>query len=261
MTERHPVVVGIDGSRAALDAALWAVDAAVGRDTPLRLLYAIEPADHDAAAAARELAIADLAVRDVFTAIQATERPVRIEVEIVQDSAVRALASASRSAALVCVGAVGLQDAIPGRIGSTAATLARSAHCPVAVVRHNTDGYVLAEVEDWSDSGAVLRHAVDEALLRRAPLRVLTPGSESARAPAARTLDGWRRRHPDLEIDLLTSDDGVVDFLAGDAGRVQLVVVGAERARGPGEFTDPHGRSVLREAGCTLLTCHRQHRL
>ena len=37
------VVVGIDGSRTAIDAALWAVDEAVSRDIPLRLVYAIGP--------------------------------------------------------------------------------------------------------------------------------------------------------------------------------------------------------------------------
>ena len=40
------VVVGIDGSRAALDAALWAVDEAVSRDIPLRLVYAIDSTDN-----------------------------------------------------------------------------------------------------------------------------------------------------------------------------------------------------------------------
>ena len=38
----QPVVVGIDGSKAAIRAALWAVDEAASRDTPLRLLCAIE---------------------------------------------------------------------------------------------------------------------------------------------------------------------------------------------------------------------------
>ena len=37
------VVVGIDGSRPGIDAALWAVDEAVSRDIPLRLVYAIDP--------------------------------------------------------------------------------------------------------------------------------------------------------------------------------------------------------------------------
>src|ERR1700758_5291243 len=38
----HPIVVGIDGSKAAMRAALWAVDEAVSREVPVRLLYAIE---------------------------------------------------------------------------------------------------------------------------------------------------------------------------------------------------------------------------
>ena len=37
------VVVGIDGSRTAVDAALWAVDEVVSRDIPLRLVYTIDP--------------------------------------------------------------------------------------------------------------------------------------------------------------------------------------------------------------------------
>ena len=37
------VVVGIDGSHSAIDAALWAADEAVSRDVPLRLVYAIDP--------------------------------------------------------------------------------------------------------------------------------------------------------------------------------------------------------------------------
>ena len=48
------VVVGIDGSRSALDAALWAVNEAVSRDIPLRLVYAIDP-DTDLAEASRYL--------------------------------------------------------------------------------------------------------------------------------------------------------------------------------------------------------------
>lgn len=43
------VVVGIDGSRAATHAALWAVDEAVNRDIPLRLVYVIDPSQLSAA--------------------------------------------------------------------------------------------------------------------------------------------------------------------------------------------------------------------
>ncbi|AFE16903.1 hypothetical protein MRGA327_12485 [Mycobacterium tuberculosis RGTB327] len=63
------IVVGIDGSKPAVQAALWAVDEAASRDIPLRLLYAIEPDDPGYAAhgaAARKLAAAENAVRYAF---------------------------------------------------------------------------------------------------------------------------------------------------------------------------------------------------
>ena len=67
------VVVGIDGSRSAIDAALWAVDHAVSRDIPLRLVYAIDPdatTGSDTQAAAHDLATAEIAVRYAMTAVE-----------------------------------------------------------------------------------------------------------------------------------------------------------------------------------------------
>ena len=135
---------------------LWAVDEAVSRDIPLRLVYAIDPQTlpgtdpHDGA---RELAAAEVAVRYAFTAVESTDKPVKIEVEILQDRPTRALLEASRWAALLCVGAMGLKHCAQGRIGSTAAALASSARCPVAVVRGHDplraeQQWVVAEVDE-----------------------------------------------------------------------------------------------------------------
>ena len=87
------VVVGVDGSRSAVDAALWAVDEAVSRDIPLRLVYAIDPtcSGTDPQDAARDLAAAEIAVRHAFTAVESTDKPVKIEVEILQERPTRAL--------------------------------------------------------------------------------------------------------------------------------------------------------------------------
>jgi nucleotide-binding universal stress UspA family protein len=66
------VVVGIDGSRAAVSAALWAADEAVSRDVPLRLLYAVDQGDTgdiDPDDAARMLAAAEIAVRYACMAV------------------------------------------------------------------------------------------------------------------------------------------------------------------------------------------------
>jgi nucleotide-binding universal stress UspA family protein len=93
------VVVGIDGSRSALDAALWAVDEAVSRDVPLRLVYAIDPdrctgsSNEDAA---HDLATAEIAVRHALMAVESTDKRVKIEVEILQDRPLDALRAESR---------------------------------------------------------------------------------------------------------------------------------------------------------------------
>ena len=124
------VVVGIDGSPTAVDAALWAVDEAVSRDIPLRLVYAIDPdntSGTDPQDAARDLAAAEVAVRYAYTAVESTDKPVKIEVEILQARPTRALLEASRSAAMACVGAMDLRHSAHRRIGSTAAALAASA--------------------------------------------------------------------------------------------------------------------------------------
>ena len=117
------IVVGIDGSKAAINAALWAIDEAVSRDIPLRLLYAIEPDDTQQTRperAARKLAIAENAVRYAFMVVEGADRPVKIEVEITQERAITSLIRASASAAMVCIGAVGAHHFRPDRVGSTA---------------------------------------------------------------------------------------------------------------------------------------------
>ena len=255
------VVVGIDGSRSAVDAALWAVDEAVSRDIPLRLLYAIDPTrcGTDPQDAARDLAAAEIAVRHAFTAVESTDKPVKIEVEILQDRPTRALLEASRWAALVCVGAMGLKHCAQGRIGSTAAALASSAHCPVAVVRghdplHAKQQWVVAEVDESAAGDGVLRRALEEAQLRGAPLRVLTTwqsrftdihdgnavadGNRLARAQLDRRLAQWKKRYPDLDVRAVAVHGSTLNFLTKNASSIQLLVVGHERPRASPRSSD-----------------------
>lgn len=175
------IVVGIDGSKPAVQAALWAVDEAASRDIPLRLLYAIEPDDPGYAAhgaAARKLAAAENAVRYAFTAVEAADRPVKVEVEITQERPVTSLIRASAAAALVCVGAIGVHHFRPERVGSTAAALALSAQCPVAIVRpHRVPigrdaAWIVVEADGSSDIGVLLGAVMAEARLRDSPVRV-----------------------------------------------------------------------------------------
>jgi len=276
------VVVGIDGSRSAVDAALWAVDEAVGRDIPLRLVYAVDAntAGTDPHDGARDLARAEVAVRHALTAVESTDKPVKIEVEILQDLPTKALLQASRRAALLCVGSIGLKHSAHGRIGSTAAALASSARCPVAVVRGHDplraeQQWVVAEVDESAASEGVLRLALEEARLRGAPLRVLTTwqsrftdihdgnavadGNLLARAQLDRRLAQWKKRYPDLDVRAVAVHDSTLNFLTKNAGSIQLLVVGHEQAQGITALVGPPGYAALHNAECSVLICEPQN--
>ncbi len=283
----HPsspsVVVGIDGSRSAIDAALWAVDEAVSREIPLRLVYAIAPEETAGSTnqdAARDLATAEIAIRHALMAVESTDKPVKIEVEILQDRPVDALRQASRWAAMLCVGSIGLAHSSHGRIGSTASALATSAHCPVAVVHaHNPlpakQGWVVAEVSESPITDGTLRRAVQEAQLRHAPLRVLTTwqsrytdvhdhhavsdGNRLATAQLDRRLTEWKTRFPDLDVRAVAVHGNVLNYVARNADSIQLIVIGHDRTHGIAELVGPPGCGALRNSNCSILICEPQN--
>ena len=256
------VVVGVDGSDTALRAALWAVDEAVSRDVPIRLVYAIDPAGDDVEDRAHKLATAEIAVRYVYTVVEATEKPVEIEIEILQDNPTAALIRESASAAMVCVGAVGFQHFSDGHLGSTAEALAVRAHCPVAIVRQpprglsGECGHIVAIVDDTAISSAVLELAVGEALLRHAALRVVTvrPGRDAHAADRLdRCLAQWTRRHPDVDIDAEVVHGRILDYLTQHGSHTRLVVVGPRNESARSELFSANGYAVLRNTRSSVL--------
>lgn len=267
------IVVGIDGSRSALGAALWAVDEAVSRDIPLRLVYAVDPdAEPSPGQTARELAKAEVAVRYAFMAVESTDKPVKVEVEILQSRPVPALIEASRWAGLLCMGDMGNRRAEGSRFGSTATAVAVAAHCPVTVVRgfdpHRVrHDWIVAEVDDSPGYDVVLQQALDEALLRAAPLRVVsgrrpTGGAADsgglAESRVDRHLSQWRRRYPHMDIQAVTVRESTLDFLADPANRIQLLVVSHERPHGIKDLFTAPAYASLQEAGCSVLVCQPQ---
>ncbi|CAM2765504.1 universal stress protein [Mycobacterium intermedium] len=269
------IIVGIDGSRAAIQAALWAIDEAVSRDIPLRLLYAIEPENAQVPPdrAARKLAIAENAVRYAFTALEAAEKPVKIEVEVVQDRAITALIRASASAEMVCVGAVGLHHVRPDRMGSTAAALAVSAHCPVAIIRgdNRRSGqqarWIVVDAEGAGSTDVVLEAAFAEAQLRNAPLRAVAR-SASGRGDADcrieveldRRLERCRRNHPDVRVESAALHGSLLTYLEKSGRTVQLVVVSVRNREHVDQLVGLMGNSVLHGAGCSVLVVDHQPR-
>jgi len=279
------IVVGIDGSRTAIQAALWAVDEAVSRDMPLRLVYAIEPDDtpqNRVERAARKLSIAENAVRYVSMAVEAEEKPVKIEVEIDQEFPIVSLIRASAAAAMVCVGAVGLHHFRPDRAGSTATALAASAHCPVAIIRGHSDRpareeqWIVVDAYGSVDNDAVMGAAIEEARLRQLPLRVVVShrhGSGSGFGAQVGTQDGdrqmlsnldrrlarWRRHYPDVGIDAAVWQGTLLDYLSEHRRGVRLVVVGIRNREQLEQLVGPTGNAVLHNADCSVLVVDRQH--
>ncbi len=259
------IVVAIDGSQSAVDAALWAIDEAVERDVPLRLVYVIEPADPQAIDLRR---IAEVAVRHALTAVESTERPVKLEVEILQGRPVQALLEAACSAVMLCVGARGLKHATQGRIGSTAAALSASAHCPVAIVRTHRahsgpNRAVVIEVNDTPAGSAVLHRGFEAAQRRGAQVTVLTPAGMYADVQAhwQRRLAEWQRRYPDLDITSVSTQGDGLEYIAAHAGSIQLVVVGRDRPGGVGALLGPLGNTALRDTDCSILVCEPHNAL
>lgn len=254
------VVVGIDGSPAAARAALWALDEAVARDLPLHLLAACD----GPASSAR----AEAALESAASAVAADPRPVEASTGVVTGEPAAVLQAASRTAAMICLGAVGLNH-FDHPVGSTVRALAASAHCPLAVVRGTgRTGWVVTELDDTSDSSAVLQFAVEEARLRRAPLRVLgtwQPGGAASaddgdrlvRAHLDQRLETWRHRYPDLDVEPVAVPGSGLEYLAGHAADIALIVIGARNVIAVNELLGPAGLSALPDTSVLILDRQR----
>lgn len=119
------IVVGIDGSRTAVRAALWAIDEAISRDIPLHL---VAVANSPVANSPAERADAELAVRAAAAAVEATGRPVDLATHVLDGEPTPILLQQSGTAAMVCVGAVGRRHFDRNRLGSTTGALVAAAH-------------------------------------------------------------------------------------------------------------------------------------
>jgi len=172
------------GSQAAIQAAEWAVDEAVSREVPLRLVEVItrqaEPAPLESVGNVRmELEYAETALRIASAAMAANAHPVKVETAVLRGDTATALTAESRDAEMICVGSVGIGRVVRALFGSTAAELAEAAHCPVAIIRTrqhrpNPDSDLIAvAVNDSPGNDDVVERAIKEAQLRHAPVLAL----------------------------------------------------------------------------------------
>ncbi|MGF2952575.1 universal stress protein [Mycobacterium sp. THU-M116] len=277
------IVVGVDGSDAAINAATWAVPEAVSRNMPLRLVHAVAQRHTDRGESADGLDVeyAETSLRAADTALQALGEPLKVECEIVRGSPEGALIEQSRGAALVCIGSVGIGRIASKVLGSTADAMARGAQCPVAIIRcdrvetrpdtgpdsgpdsgytdsgYTDSGYVAVVVDDSPGNDAVLEHGFREARLRGAPVLAMGAWRWGLGEIPYRQLDHrlgpWVSRYPEVHVMPAAARRGPAEFLTHTLESVRLAVVGGADAGTVARIVGPTPGRVHAHTGCSVL--------
>lgn len=238
----RPIVVGIDGSHAALNAVRWAVLEAVHRSVPLRLVYAVPDVAHHSAHTDAVLASAEAGAARAGHAV--CVESVRIE----GDAGDVLIAESGRSQ-LVCIGVPG-RERLEGRLfGPTSAALATGARCPVALIRSDSagsmceTGVISVVLDDDPDNDSLVHLAMQEGRLRDATVRQVD-----------RRLDSWVRRYPDVHVETVAAGSGrSYSGSHPDRHRVQLAVVGQADADRITELEVPNCHPILGYPDCSVL--------
>jgi nucleotide-binding universal stress UspA family protein len=267
-TPQPAVVVGIDGSQAAIHAAEWAVDEAVSREVPLRLVEIIpeqvEPAPFASVGNVRmEVEYGETALRIASAAVEATGKPVKVETAVLHGDPAATLIAESRNAEMVCVGSVGIGRFARAFLGSTAAELAEGAHCPVAIIRSQhrhskpESPLIAVAINDSPDHDDVVEQAMREAELRDAPVLALgVLQRDTGDMPSdelKRRVQHWGRRHPRVKMYAGSTRTEIAEFLAVMDRTIQLAVIGNTYADQVARLLGPHRHPVLGHAECSVL--------
>ncbi|WP_405136239.1 universal stress protein [Nocardia sp. NBC_01388] len=253
MVANRPIVVGIDGSDAALASVRWAAVDAARHGCPLHLVYAgvpeqDAPISHDQEMLQRD---GDAVVAQATEAAIAAAAPVGtvdIETFVVDTPSISVLVDFSEQARLLVVGAGGHGA---GVLGSVSSAVARRARCPVAVIPATfggggaKPGPVVVGVDGSAYSTVAIQIAFDEASSRSAELvavhawtRPMLHGTrpeleEEPEALLAANLAGYGERYPDVVVHRAVVEGYAVDHLIERAANAQLMVLGS------------HGRNAL----------------
>jgi nucleotide-binding universal stress UspA family protein len=284
MSEVRPggVVVGVDGSRAARQAVLWAAGAARLRGLPLTIAR-VEPPARDAAGLPDE----QLSALDLLESSRRAARPDRdleVRLALISESWVAAsLVRLSESAAVVALGVdVYRRRASYGPRGPIEDRVAVHALCPVVAVgpfawlddsrsRPPQGGRVVLGWSPGVSGRQAMDAAAEEAHLRGARLVVVRaqPHDPSSRAghPAGpddeptliTAVAEVERRHPGLSIDIRHYSGEAADALSGLVADASLLVLGCHHSRQPASIrTGPVAQALLRDGRCpVMLVGHR----
>ena len=266
MESPGPIIVGVDGSRAAMRAAIWAIDEAISRDVPLRIVHVTHIRRASIAPKVQfslDREYAETVLRQAQAAIEAAGRPVKVETVVLRGDVDEALAQESRGASMICVGSVGIGRISRVLFGSTAVSLATRAHCPVAIIRTTSDapapsrGRIAVVVTDEPGNDTVLQAAMEEARVRREAIVVLGTWQRDLGHIPYEELDrragGWMNRHPDVDVHSVVSRTGMASFLETTDEPISLAVIGSPDVDRIPSLIGPRSQPILPHAQCSIL--------
>ncbi|UBU11519.1 universal stress protein [Nonomuraea gerenzanensis] len=262
------ILVGVDGSRAGLEAAGWAAREAALRDVPLLVAHAMPRWAYETETGR----LAEVAAwmreggRSVLTAAEERARgdkpKISLRTTFLPDDPRAALIEAARDAELLVVGSHGLGGVRGMLVGSVAYGVAGHAPCDVVVVRQvSSAGEIVAGVDGSAASPRVLEFGFAEAALRGARLRVVHARAQQGFEPAAgegpgtlkETLSGLRVRFPGVAVVEELVHGHPVEVLRQAAAGAELLVVGSH---GQGMFAGmvlgSVSHALLHHAPCPL---------
>ncbi len=262
-----PIVVGIDGSAAAINAAVWAAAEAVARSVPLRLVH-VRPVDGGLmgtdGSILEDRRQATEALRAASVSVAAAAPAVKIETEACCGAPGATLVAESHEAAMVCIGSTGIGAVSATVLGSTAADVVAQALCPAAVIRspHQkplaNHEWIVAAIDGSALDETVIEWAIAEAELRQAPILAVGVWSEDFGATPYDELDRrvqvWRDGHPGLRISAVTTRNSIAGFLAENVEvSVELAVISSRDAHQVGHIIGPHRHPIVSHGYCSVL--------
>ncbi|WP_424527939.1 universal stress protein [Sphaerisporangium viridialbum] len=282
------VLVGVDGSPAALAAVRWAADDAVRRDRGLRVVHVTEPWMFDQSLGTPpgfQESLSDQSRGVLAEAAKAArERVPGLAVETASlTGRVRAeLLNEARDAVELVVGTRGLGGFMGLVLGSVSMGVAGHAECPVVVAGHPQDtvhGEVAVGHDGSPESEAALEYAFEEAHLRGARLRAVyawqmsvylpmfasyTPDLERVydmgKRAAKEQLAPWHEKYPQVEVRDAMVRTHPVEALSEASSQADLVVVGS-RGRGAigSAVLGSVSHGVLHHAYCPVAVVRAGH--
>lgn len=277
MTDIKPVVVGVDGSRAASTAIAYGVGEAKRRETGIRLVHVVPTYAPITPVLAADLTMAGQALLEAArkeAGVLLSEE--LVETELLQGQRVSGLLHAAERACVVVLGAERRPALERLFTGSASYGVAARAACPVVVVPPTwsgdaTPGSVVVGVKSTSHSPGLIRRALEMAAQRHANVVLLhtweLPNEYDDLIAARALADEWTvRAREAMELCLSEANEGLTEVpveirvqhgqparvLQRESAEAELLVLARRHHGFPFGHLGGTGRALLREAQCPV---------